>query len=255
MLLGSNTHDRRSRAAVWVHRQLLSAFVSFKLSAALTSPHLLSLPLCPCQSGRVRSWRTSDRLKSHSSLLSPHLGCSRCCSYSCQNLLTGFQKETMLGKGSSEQNFMFSVPIKQNSLVFSAFSTQHLLISVGSICCVEGSEKANLSGRREQVSGTVMVSPPGSPRCCARLVSPHAGNMAGSKRFVLARCTDEDSGGAVLFLLRAPILHLHVHVPWEQRVMVAQQAYVMHPVILTAVVLKSSLTARNLDFRWVLSLK
>lgn len=31
--------------------------------------------------------------------------------------------------------------------------------------------------------------------------------MAASRRFVFARSTDEDSGGAVLFLLRAPPLH------------------------------------------------
>lgn len=64
-----------------------------------------------------------------------------------------------------------------------------LLILLCSICCVEGSVKANLSEGGELASGAVMVGPPGSLHFLAQL-SPYAGNMAGSGRFVLVRCTD-----------------------------------------------------------------
>lgn len=99
----------------------------------------------------------------------------------------------MFREGLSELTLLCAqVHTKWTSSVFYfyTFSTQHLLILFCSICCVEGSVKANLSGGGELASGTVMVGPPGSLRCLARLVSLYAGNMAGSGRFVLVRCTD-----------------------------------------------------------------
>lgn len=81
----------------------------------------------------------------------------------------------MFRKGLSELTLLYAqVHTKWKSSVFyfCALSTQHLLLILFcSICCVEGSVKANLSGGGELASGAVMVGPPGSLRCLAWLVS------------------------------------------------------------------------------------
>lgn len=85
-------------------------------------------------------------------------------------------KKIMYREGLSEMTLLYAqVHTKWISSVFSFYisSTQHfLLILFCSICCVEGSVKANLSGGGELASGAVMVGPPGSLHCLARLLSP-----------------------------------------------------------------------------------
>lgn len=85
-------------------------------------------------------------------------------------------KKITYREGLSEMTLSYAqVHTKLISSVFYSYtsSTQHfLLILFCSICCVEGSVKANLSGGGELASGAVTVGPPGSLHCLARLLSP-----------------------------------------------------------------------------------
>lgn len=87
-----------------------------------------------------------------------------------------FQKEIMFGE-LREQSLLYSthVSIKWSHLLFHFyfFSTQFLFILFCSVCCVEGSLKANLSGSGELASDAVMGSPQGSLHCLARPYSQH----------------------------------------------------------------------------------
>lgn len=84
------------------------------------------------------------------------------------------------------------MPIKWNISVFYFYSCAELLLFLCSICCVEASLKANLSGSWELASGAVMLGPPGS------LPAPLGSARLGPKLGIWLPRGDLSSRGALM---------------------------------------------------------